>query len=99
MADLFPDSQTSFKASLQSAVQNLAASRIHIGTSLWKYVGWTAQFYGEQRYHNRGKFGEARFERTCLAEYAEVFKTGCVDAAYYRFPSTNYLDGLMCPTP
>ena len=35
-------------------------------------------------------FGEsspnARFERNCLAEYAEVFRTVCVDAAYYALP-------------
>jgi hypothetical protein len=50
--------------------------------------------YDEQRYVYRGKFSESRFERTCLTEYAEVFKTVCVDAAYYTFPSEKYLTGL-----
>ena len=99
MADLFPDAQTSFKSKLQSAVHSLAASNIFIGTSSWKYSGWTGQIYDEQRYHYRGKFAETRFERDCLTEYAETFKTVCVDAAYYKFPSTKYLDGLMTKVP
>lgn len=99
MADLFPDAQTSFKSKLQSAVQRLASSNIFIGTSSWKYPGWTGQIYDEQRYHYRGKFAETRFERDCLTEYAETFKTVCVDAAYYQFPSTKYLDGLMTKVP
>jgi len=99
MADLFPDNQASFKSKLQSVVQRLADSNIFIGTSSWKYSGWCGQIYDEQRYHYRGKFAEARFERTCLAEYAEVFKTVCVDAAYYQFPSEKYLAGLAAQVP
>jgi len=34
-----------------------------------------------------------------LAEYAKVFKTVCVDAAYYQFPSAKYLDGLVSKVP
>ena len=30
-----------------------------------------------------------------LAEYAEVFKTVCVDAAYYKFPDQRYLEGMV----
>ena len=99
MADLFPDQQLSFKAKLQGAVQNHAANGIYIGTSSWKYSGWAGLLYDEERYHYRGKFAEARFERTCLAEYAEVFKTVCVDAAYYQFPSEKYLAGLAAQVP
>ena len=40
-----------------------------------------------------------RFERNCLTEYAEVFKTVCVDAAYYTFPSQKYLEGLIAQVP
>ena len=96
---LFAADQTSFKAKLQSAVQRLAASNIFIGTSSWKYPGWTGQIYDEQRYHYRGKFAETRFERDCLTEYAETFKTVCVDAAYYQFPSAKYLTGLVQKVP
>lgn len=99
MPDLFPDAQTSFKSKLQSAVQRLAASNIFIGTSSWKYEGWSGQIYDEQRYCYRGKFAKTRFERDCLVEYAETFKTVCVDAAYYQFPSTKYLDGLITKVP
>ena len=42
----------------------------------------------------RGKFARTRFERMCLAEYAKVFRTVCVDAAYYAFPRREYLEGL-----
>lgn len=42
-------------------------------------------------YHFRGKFAESRFERDCLGELAETFKTVCVDAAYCQFPSAKYL--------
>ncbi|NDF01781.1 MAG: DUF72 domain-containing protein, partial [Verrucomicrobia bacterium] len=99
MADLFSEPQTSFKAKLQGAVQSFAASGIYIGTSSWKYSGWTGLLYDPQRYCYRGKFAESRFERDCLAEYAETFKTVCVDAAYYQFPSAKYLDGLVSKVP
>ena len=100
MPDLFDSVQpASFKSKLQSAVQRLATSNIFIGTSSWKYSGWTGLIYDEQRYHYRGKFAETRFERDCLTEYAEVFKTVCVDAAYYQFPSAKYLTGLVQKVP
>jgi len=55
--------------------------------------------YDESRYITRGKFARARFERDCLAEYAEVFKTVCVDGAYYRFPDRRYLEKLVSQVP
>ena len=99
MAELFPASENSLKSKLLSAVQRLAASNIFIGTSSWKYDGWVGQIYNEQRYPYRGKFAEARFDRDCLVEYAEVFKTVCVDAAYYQFPSAKYLNGPVEKVP
>ena len=100
MPDLFAaDPTTGFKAKLQSAVQRLASSNVFVGTSSWKYSGWTGEIYDEQRSHYRGKFAETRFERDCLTEYAEVFKTVCVDAAYYQFPSAKYLNGLVQKVP
>jgi len=51
--------------------------------------------YDCARYEWRGKFAESRFKRDCLTEYAEVFKTVCVDAAYYTFPSQQYLEGMI----
>ncbi len=55
--------------------------------------------YDPARYEYRGKFAESRFKRECLREYAEVFKTVCVDAAYYTFPSSQYLEGMVNLTP
>ncbi len=55
--------------------------------------------YDESRYVFRGRFSEARFNRQCLAEYAQVFKTVCVDAAYYTFPSRPHLEGLVSQVP
>jgi uncharacterized protein YecE (DUF72 family) len=77
----------------------LAAGGIFIGTSSWKYPGWLGTLYDESRYLWRGKFAKSRFERSCLGEYAEVFKTVCVDAAYYTFPTEASLKGLASQTP
>jgi uncharacterized protein YecE (DUF72 family) len=78
---------------------DLAANGVFIGTSSWKYPGWRGLLYDEARYTWRGKFAMSRFEKNCLSEYAEVFKTVCVDAAYYTFPSVRYLEGLAAQTP
>jgi len=77
----------------------LAAQGALIGTSSWKYPGWRGQLYSDDRYIYRGNFSEARLQRYCLAEYAEVFKTVCVDAAYYNFPTRQYLDQLVSQVP
>ena len=82
----------------QQAAQ-LAAKGLFIGTSSWKYEGWLGQLYTPGRYEYRGKVAVKRFERDCLAEYAEVFKTVCVDAAYYAFPAEKNLAGLAAQVP
>src|SRR5271156_3101462 len=84
---------------LKHSVADLAATGVFIGTSSWKYRGWQGMLYDESRYVYRGKVAESRFEKNCLAEYAEVFKTVCVDAAYYTFPSLKYLEGLVSQVP
>ena len=99
MRELFPASLPPLRARLSRIAAVLAADGIFIGTSSWKYAGWRGRLYDEQRYCYRGKFAETRFERDCLAEYAEVFKTVCVDAAYYQFPSAKYLEGLVSKVP
>ena len=85
------------KVKLEAA--SLAARGVFIGASSWKYPGWRGQLYDSARYQWRGKFAQSRFEKNCLAEYAEVFKTVCVDAAYYTFPSVQYLEGLAAQVP
>jgi uncharacterized protein YecE (DUF72 family) len=80
-------------------VGKLAADGVFIGTSSWKYPGWRGMLYDESRYVYRGKFAVSRFEKNCLIEYAEVFKTVCLDAAYYKFPDAKYLGGLIAQVP
>lgn len=84
---------------VRDAVARLAEDKVFIGTSSWKYPGWLGQLYEEQRYLYRGRFSESRFERDCLEEYAQVFRTVCVDAGYYRFPSPKYVEGLARQVP
>lgn len=84
---------------LKQAIDQLAARNVFIGTSSWKYPGWAGLLYDEQRYLYRGKFAESRFERDCLDEYAQVFRTVCVDAGYYKFPSPEYIAGLCSQVP
>ena len=84
---------------LAGKLASLASNGVFIGTSSWKYPGWRGMIYDEQRYVYRGKFAMTRFERDCLKEYAEVFKTVCVDVGYYRFPETRYIEGLVSQVP
>jgi uncharacterized protein YecE (DUF72 family) len=84
---------------MKAKAAELAAKGVFIGTSSWKYEGWRGMLYDEARYVYRGKFARARFERLCLEEYAEVFKTVCVDGAYYNFPRREYLEGLSDQVP
>jgi uncharacterized protein YecE (DUF72 family) len=79
---------------LKRQVAELASQGVFIGTSSWKYPGWCGLLYDSARYEYRGKFAQTRFNRNCLAEYAEVFKTVCVDAAYYTFPTQKYLEEM-----
>jgi uncharacterized protein YecE (DUF72 family) len=87
------------RAGVAAAVADLANRGVYIGTSSWKYPGWVGQLYDQSNYLTRGKFSEKKFEKECLMEYARVFKTVCVDAAYYRFPDFSQLNGLMLSVP
>ena len=82
----------------QTAAQ-LAAQGVFLGTSSWKYAGWLGSLYTPSRYEYRGRVATSRFEKECLREYAEVFRTVCVDAAYYTFPTERYLTGLAAQVP
>jgi uncharacterized protein YecE (DUF72 family) len=48
---------------------------------------------------NSEKMDSEKFEDNCLTEYAEVFKTVCVDSAFYRFPSQRNLEALAAQVP
>ncbi len=89
---------------LRQELARLAAKGVFIGTSSWKYEGWLGQIYTQERYTRYFKSGppklaQGRFEKTCLAEYAKVFKTVCLDAGFYQFPSAKWLDSLFSQTP
>jgi len=92
-------SETFNREWVRERLAELARQGVHVGTSSWKYPGWCGQLYEEARYVWRGKFSETRFGRTCLAEYAEVFKSVCVDAAYYKFPGRRYLEEMAALVP
>lgn len=77
----------------------LASRGVFLGTSSWKYPGWLGQLYDRDRYVYRGRFAESRFERLCLAEYAEVFHTVGVDAAYYQFPTPAMISACAEQVP
>ncbi len=84
---------------MRAGAAELAARGVYVGTSSWKYRGWAGMLYDDARYIWRGKFSEARFEKHCLREYAEVFKTVCFDGAYYFYPSQSYLEDLAAEVP
>jgi uncharacterized protein YecE (DUF72 family) len=87
------------REAIKTRAAELAANGMFIGTSSWKYQGWLGQLYSPERYDYRGKVAKTRFERECLSEYAEIFKTVCVDAAYYDFPRVEYLQRLADQVP
>ncbi|MFO1514169.1 MAG: DUF72 domain-containing protein [Verrucomicrobiota bacterium] len=55
--------------------------------------------FEEDRPKETRKVDEDLFEENCLTEYAEVFKTVCVDAAYYTFPVTEKLVKMADQVP
>jgi uncharacterized protein YecE (DUF72 family) len=77
----------------------LAGQGVYVGTSSWKYPGWQGMLYDRQRYVWHGRYSDLRFQRYCLAEYATVFKTVSVDAAYYRFPDRRFMEEMVSQVP
>ncbi len=86
-------------APLRKRLGELASRNIFVGTSSWKYEGWLGQLYSPERYEYRGKIAKTRFEAECLSEYAETFRTVCVDAGFYRFPEEKYISNLASQVP
>lgn len=95
-----PSTEAAFdRAAVAARLSALATLGVFIGTSSWKYEGWLGRLYTPERYLYRGRPASSRFQRSCLSEYAEVFKTVCVDAAYYTFPTEGYLGELAGQVP
>jgi uncharacterized protein YecE (DUF72 family) len=84
---------------LAKNVRRLSEQGVWLGTSSWKYPGWRGQIYTDDPYIWRGRFSKSRFESSCLAEYARVFKSVCVDAAYYQFPTREFLESICSLVP
>lgn len=85
--------------SLKPRLAALARENVFLGTSSWKYEGWLGQLYTPDRYLHHGKLAKTRFESGCLEEYAAVFPTVCVDAAFYRFPDERQINKLAAQVP
>lgn len=96
---LFEEPGTFDRAGLAARLRQLAAEGVWIGTSSWKYEGWLGQIYTRERYLERGRFSEKRFQNTCLAEYAETFPIVCGDFSFYQFPSEAYWRRLFGSAP
>jgi uncharacterized protein YecE (DUF72 family) len=84
---------------LAAKLRVLAAQKVYLGTSSWKYPGWFDTVYERDRYVWRGRFSKARFERNCLAEYAQTFSAVSVDASYYQFFKQHILEELAAQVP
>jgi uncharacterized protein YecE (DUF72 family) len=84
---------------LAERLSALAARRILIGTSSWKYEGWMRQIYSRDRYLARGNFSKKHFEAECLGEYARTFPIVCGDFTFYQFPSDPYWRRLFGSAP
>jgi uncharacterized protein YecE (DUF72 family) len=96
---LFDSTPAFDRATLAGRLRALAAERIWIGTSSWKYPGWLDQIYSRERYAVRGRFSQKHFEAECLAEYAETFPIVCGDFTFYQFPTPEYWERLFSRAP
>jgi uncharacterized protein YecE (DUF72 family) len=84
---------------LAGKLRSLAERGMFFGTSSWKYEGWLGSIYARERYVERGRFSQKRFEAECLKEYAEVFPVVGGDFSFYQFPSEAYWKKLFDETP
>ncbi len=73
--------------------------RICLGTSSWRYAGWCGILYDEDRYLWGTHFSKKRFSDHCLEEYAQTFRSVCVDATYYALPRKRFIEGIASQTP
>ena len=82
-----------------SKLRSLAERGVYIGTSSWKYPGWMGDVYTQSRYETHSKFSKAKFEATCLEEYAETFSVVGGDFSFYQFPSDAFWAKLFASAP
>jgi uncharacterized protein YecE (DUF72 family) len=84
---------------LATKLRRLAAQNVFVGTSSWKYPGWFGTIYERDRYVWRGRFSKTRFERDCLAEFAQTFPAVSIYATYYKFYDRPALEELAAQVP
>lgn len=96
---LFEEPEPELKLKLRQKLSSLAADRLYMGTSSWKYEGWLGQIYTPERYVSRGRFSRKRFEAECLAEYAEIFPVVCGDFSFYQLPTAEFWRKLFDGVP
>lgn len=84
---------------LKTTLAALAQQDVYLGTSSWKYEGWLDLLYTRERYETHRKLSKSKFEKNCLSEFGEVFKTVCLDAGFYQFPTRKMLDGYLSQVP
>jgi len=94
-----PDERPEQAGRLAVKLRELAARNVFFGTSSWKYEGWLDSIYSKERYVERGKFSQKKFEAECLREYAETFPVVGGDFSFYQFPSPSYWKRLFDETP
>ena len=99
MMPLFDERPPFDAARLAATLKRLAADRVLIGTSSWKYEGWINQIYSREPYLSHGAFSSKRFEAGCLREYSRVFPVVCGDFTFYQFPSPAYWQRLFDSAP
>ncbi len=87
------------RSRLGPKLADMAAQRLFIGTSSWKYEGWLGQIYTAERYQVKGRFAKKRFESECLSEYAETFPVVCGDFSFYQFPAAEFWSKLFQTAP
>jgi uncharacterized protein YecE (DUF72 family) len=98
-APLFDQRPPLDRERLAERLRALAARRILVGASSWKYEGWIGQIYSRDRYLARGNFSRKHFEAECLREYALTFPVVCGDFTFYQFPSDQYWRRLFGSAP
>lgn len=99
MGSLFGEPSGFDRDALAEKLAALAARKIFLGSSSWKYQGWLDKVYDRSRYLTRGKFSKKAFEENCLNEYATVFPAVCGDFAFYQFPSEDFWRRLFSQVP
>jgi hypothetical protein len=70
-------------------IAQLAAHRLFLGTSSWKYPGWCGGIYDEPRYLTRGKFSEASLSASVWPN--PIPSSGTVSAFVRSVPASLYM--------